>query len=377
MEYLLSVVIPTKNRYKYLEHLINYVTGFETNLIEFVIQDNTPDNKEILEFLSGIKNINLKYFHNKDSMPISKNSDLAILNSTGEYVCFIGDDDGVLPQIVEQVSEMKRLGYQAMLTRGAVYNWPDYKDNSYFHMSATLAVDAPHGSNYILKTSQEVINVINTGFLNMGRLPKVYQGVIKRVALDIVYSKCGTYFPGPSPDMANAIALCAVIDEVWYNDKATIITGQSRCIGGGERLLNELVQITERPAIAKNILDYWDSKLPTYWCTDTIWPGSAYIAANKMGMKINLDYNKIYARFMFHHPKYKNSISSYEHNNILVAYFRYRLFFKQSIKWFLNRLSYIISQKNRIQSQYIIRDLETIADASEYLQTLFIKQSLK
>ena len=370
MEYLLSVVIPTKNRFKYLKQLLSYVVRFEGNGIEFVIQDNTEDNTEIIEFLKTIDCTNVKYFHTRESIPISKNSDLAISNSTGEYVCFIGDDDGVLPQIIEQVTAMKKFGYDAMLTRTAIYNWPDYKDTGYFHMSATLAVDEPAGRNYVLKTSEEVKKVICSGFKNMGKIPKVYQAVVKRSTLDLIYSRCGTFFPGPSPDMANAIALCSVIEEVWYNDDVTIITGQSRCVGGGERLMKELVQITERPAISKDILDYWDPKLPTLWCTDTIWPGSAFISANKMNLNLSFDYNKIYARFIFHHPNYKSAIQSFKKNCLLLCLYKYELFVSQGIKWILNRISYVLSGKTKIQNQRLFRNVNSIAEASDMIRNL-------
>ena len=90
---LLSIVVPTKDRYKYLRYLIEYVIELNNPQIEFVIQDNTANNKEIIEFLSDKLSENIKYFYTKESIPIGENSDKAVLNSTGKYVCYIGDDD--------------------------------------------------------------------------------------------------------------------------------------------------------------------------------------------------------------------------------------------------------------------------------------------
>ena len=45
----LSIVVPTKNRYKYLYHLIDLVGDLDTNLVELVIQDNSTDNTEIID----------------------------------------------------------------------------------------------------------------------------------------------------------------------------------------------------------------------------------------------------------------------------------------------------------------------------------------
>ena len=49
MGYLLSIVVPTKNRYYYLKSLIKLVQSFNSNEIELVVQDNTENNSEILE----------------------------------------------------------------------------------------------------------------------------------------------------------------------------------------------------------------------------------------------------------------------------------------------------------------------------------------
>jgi len=46
----LSIVIPTKDRYDYLESLIELISGFESDEIEIVIQDNTYDNREIIDY---------------------------------------------------------------------------------------------------------------------------------------------------------------------------------------------------------------------------------------------------------------------------------------------------------------------------------------
>ena len=48
---LLSIVVPTKDRYKYLKYLIELIASFNSDEVELVIQDNSEDNKEILDFL--------------------------------------------------------------------------------------------------------------------------------------------------------------------------------------------------------------------------------------------------------------------------------------------------------------------------------------
>lgn len=370
MGYLLSIVVPTKNRYPYLKHLIQYIKSFDTDDLELVIQDNTAENAELVDFIKEKDYPHLKYYHTKESIPVGLNSDKAILNSTGEYVCLIGDDDGITPDLIEQIKQMKELGYDSMITRNATYNWPDYKDDSLFRLTGAMTVDKANGKNEDIDVQSELNRVSNTGFLNIGKLPKVYQAVVRRSVLDKIYEKCGTFFPGPSPDMANAIALTCFVNKVWYNDHPTIITGQCRSVGGGERLMDKLLPLNEIQHLPKDILTYWDEKLPNLWCSDTIWPGSASIAAKKMGIDVYMNYNQIYGRFMLSHPSYKSAIDEFQYNRVLVFYYKNKLYLKKISNAVLNRITYLMSGKKRIQQQSVYRDLKTIKEAGNTLMRL-------
>lgn len=364
---LLSIVVPTKNRYVYLYSLIKLIDSFKSDDIELVIQDNSDDNTEFFETVNLDNYPFIHYFYETKTLSQAGNSELSIKNSTGEYVCFIGDDDGVTKGIIEQVKSLKDRGLEAMITRSAVYNWPDYKDDSIFNLSATLTLNDSKKSNYILNSKEELRKVANSGFANLGLLPKVYQGVVSRAALNRLYDKCGSYFPGPSPDMANAVALTAVIDEYLYSDEPTIITGQSKFVGGGERLLKKLMHLNEIPQLPKDIMSYWDNKLPTLWCTDTIWPGSAIIAANRMSVPIRVNYDKIYGRFISNHPSYATELENFDYSKLKVEVYKKITFLKKVYKWAYNRLTYYTSNHRKIGRCLLYRNLETINQVADVL----------
>ena len=61
--FLISVVIPTKDRYKYLKKLISLIDSYNLNEFELILQDNTFDNSEIVHFLSQKNRSYLKYFY--------------------------------------------------------------------------------------------------------------------------------------------------------------------------------------------------------------------------------------------------------------------------------------------------------------------------
>ena len=109
MGYLLSIVVPTKDRYIYLEKLVDLIISFQTEEIELVIQDNSKDNAKFNDFISERINRHswIKYYYNSQYLTSVQNFDCAVKNCTGDYICFIGDDDGVVRNITRYTKWMK------------------------------------------------------------------------------------------------------------------------------------------------------------------------------------------------------------------------------------------------------------------------------
>ena len=284
MGYLLSIVVPTKDRYPYLKKLIELIKSFNSNEIELVIQDNTDDNREILEFINAINFHNLNYNYTQGQIPISQNADNAILNSCGEYVCFIGDDDGVTRHIVDCVKWMKSNDIAILRSQYSLYKWPSYINGRVMKLASTISYTQCSGEWHKIDTKEALKNTLNDGARTLKNMPKVYNGIVSRKALDRIYEKTGSFFPGPSPDMANAVALCLVESSYVYLDFPIIIGGQCASVGGGSRQVKGgFKKLSDVPFLPSNIEEIWNPKLPKIWSAETIWPESAIEALDKMG----------------------------------------------------------------------------------------------
>ena len=93
---ILSVVIPTKERYEYLKILTKSLIKSTSNKYEIIITDNTKLNSEIVEFLGNLNSNKIKYYHYPEWMSVSENFDKGVSKAQGKYVIALGDDDGVL-----------------------------------------------------------------------------------------------------------------------------------------------------------------------------------------------------------------------------------------------------------------------------------------
>jgi glycosyltransferase involved in cell wall biosynthesis len=367
---MLSIVVPTKDRYEQLKHLINLIDGFRLEEIELVIQDNNYNNNEILEFLSLKQRSYLKYYHNKEQLPVYLNADLAIHHSTGEYVCFIGDDDGVLPNIIDCVKWMKRNGIEALRPAITIYNWPDFLDFGKNNLSGALFYDNFSYDVEEIDINKSVQKLANRGFTHIYTIPKVYQGIVKRKFLDEIYKIGGTYSPGPSPDMATAVALSFVVKKFVVINLPVILIGQSQTVGGCERKLKGGVKnIDEVPFLPKNAKENWNSRIPKVWCSQTVWPESAIKAIQYMNKEseIKINYEFILAKFIRTHKSKKKLALQLSNNRANL--FNYLVYFKierifLAIRW---RMKYFVTRKRQFEGRNNInRGINDIERASDF-----------
>lgn len=309
MGYLLSIVVPTKDRYEYLFQLIELIKSFKSNDIELVVQDNSADNTSALEYLKCNSFEHLKYFYTKEQISISDNSTKAILNSSGEYVCFIGDDDGVTRYIVDAVKWMKENGVTTLKSATAIHKWPSYISTKYYPVAGTAMFNCFSMKYQMVNAKECLRKLLTSGIKTLNYMPKTYNGITCRKSLDNIFNKCGTFFPGPSPDMANAVSLALEDDYYAYVDAPVIIGGHSSHLGGNaSRYKHQCGPLEDQPFIAKEYIEKWNPRIPKVWAPTTVWPASAITALQAYNAKEFLDivdYDEILRSFIVSVPEKK------------------------------------------------------------------------
>ncbi len=313
MEKLLSIIVPTKNRYGTLKFIVETVSRMEVEELELIIQDNSDDNSEFIEILNEYKSDNIKYFYSNEKLSVVDNSNLAVKHSMGEYVCFIGDDDSFSYQIINCVKYMKKEQIDSAVFNRANYFWPDVEFATHKFPSLTI----PNYKNTIEKiyVDYELNKCLNMGASNFTKIPKLYHGIVRRQCLEQIYENAGSYFPGPSPDMANAIALCFCVKKHVYIDSPIIINGSSFNSGGGQGARHgHNGKLEDMKFLPKDTVEKWEKNIPKIWTVSTIFAESAIKSLRAMGKekmieKFNFSYH--YANFICYDTEYKNMIKPY------------------------------------------------------------------
>ncbi len=306
---LLSLVVPTRNRQKFAISLLEGVRGCEAEELEVIVQDNS-DDASLQDVIAGLDDPRVRYFYHGERLSTHQNFDFAIDKAQGDYVCAIGDDDGlIIPAALDSLRRAKSVGADALLTEMYSYSWPGTVHRFWGNIGGLVlsARAFPGLREHFLDPKAELEELFRRGSVGgLGLLPRVYHGYVARVRLKALKEQCGTYFPGGSPDLANAIALVPFVEKMLFDPSVTLISGHSPPSGGGAgaagRHHGELEQATHLPPAT---LRNWDPAIPHFWSGTTIYAQTAMEAANAVGLSSARPFNyaKVCVACLIYQPR--------------------------------------------------------------------------
>ncbi len=362
MSYLLSVVIPTKDRYIYLKECLKTLVDLKSEELEIVVQDNTLDNSEIVSYIQELNWSHIKYFHSTENLSQTGNSDYAIKNATGEYCCYIGDDDSLTVAALEYTRYLRQNNMKACVCNVATYHWPDVV----FEKGEKPALSFDDREVVVQRLNSEHVlkKVLSYGVQDIKYLPRVYHAIIAMDVMQQIYKKTGSYFPGPSPDMANAISAALLIDEYIYVRKALIVSGYSYKSAGGMGLRGahkgDLKSVKQLP---KNAEKEWSPKIPKVWLGYTVWPESAEKAFTRMGAEKyikKINYYAMEAKIFLRYAEYRELIFKRIKNLAHLLRFGYECC-RFMTRWCVERLDLIY--RKRSGKQCVLHERISLTEA--------------
>lgn len=296
--------IPTKNRTLYLEETLATLVGFQDPRVEIVVHDNSDDAAVLNEIVSGLAWPHLRLEHSHETLSQTGNSDRAAVLASGMYVTYLGDDDCITPAFVDMVQALADSDIEAANFPFARYYWPDvvFKGHQYPSLSIPLAETRCER----VDVAGALQSVLRRGGTGLGDLPRVYHGVVRRDVLTSVYTKSGSNFPGPSPDMANGAALAVVSETLVHLPVPVLVNGVGYHSAGGRGVRGEhKASLKDVEQLPPDVEDDWDPRIPKVWLGPTIWAQSLVTALRRMGQEArtsDLSLFRLYAFVLAFHP---------------------------------------------------------------------------
>lgn len=99
-----SVLIPTRERLRYLELAVESVRRQAGANWEIVIADNAS-TEDIAGYVTSLDDPRVVYVRSDEPLPVTANWNAALDASTGERVIMLGDDDALMPGYLDAIAE--------------------------------------------------------------------------------------------------------------------------------------------------------------------------------------------------------------------------------------------------------------------------------
>lgn len=375
--FLLSVVIPTKNRENYASATVEQILNINDDRIQVVIQDNSDTRKLSNLLTKHENNKRLKYNYTEGTISFVDNFNLAVSQADGEYLCIIGDDDGILPQIIDVVLWAKKNNVDAIKPGlNAVYFWPNSealrgkKDDGY------LSINQITTKAKICDPYYEVVKLLKQGgqdYLSLNMV-KLYHGIVRRGCLQQIRETTGKYFGGLSPDIYISVALSLTVNKLVEIDFPLTISGICNKSGSSDSATGRHTGKLEDAPHFRGHKEYnWSELVPKFYSVDTIWADSALAAIkdlNKLDLIKNFNFEFLTINCLLKYPQFKDTIflcyKTYSDKNYVAKVINSAKYTTFKINSIIKKVSRKIIRKQ--SNYYHINGIVNIIVANETLQ---------
>lgn len=240
----ISLVIPTRERAEYLASCLDTALSVDDPDFEIVVSDNCSQD-DTAEVVAARSDPRLHYVRTHERCSMRANFENGLQAASGDYIIFIGDDDGVLPSGITYLRKL--ISYyrpEAVSWRFIRYEWP-LENREYPNGSIRIRRSTPYGRPR-QQTPSAILNEIcasRIGYSSLFRYACPYQGCISRKLVERVSaSQGGVYFRGAIPDLYACIAnLRAMSDPLlWAGHPVTIAGRSPRSNGASQSSLRKI-----------------------------------------------------------------------------------------------------------------------------------------
>ena len=219
----ISLVIPSRERAEFLAGCLDAALSIQDPDFEVVVSDNHGCDGTA-DVVSARNHPRLIYTRTSARCSMRANFENGLRAATGDYVIFIGDDDGVLPSGIAYLREL--LEYyrpEAVAWRLIQYVWPSDQmgcGSGYISIKASQ----PYRRTTDQACSKILDRVCAARLRSYREAANIYHGCVSRDLIERVRAaQSGIYFRGAIPDVYTSIANLREMSSplVWAGYPAT------------------------------------------------------------------------------------------------------------------------------------------------------------
>jgi glycosyltransferase involved in cell wall biosynthesis len=198
-EMKISIVIPTRERAVFLQHSLATALSIPNPDVEILVSDNASTDGTS-SFLASISDPRLKVVRTNRRVSMRQNFEHALTHSSGDYVVFIGDDDGILPRQFNHLCDLlQKFRPDSLSYPWVQYVWPQ---DGITGRSGTLRIERRKSFGSPRQVDLDFLRkrLLYAKPKLSGDMPGIYHGVASRDFLEGLKTKEFPIFGGRIPD---------------------------------------------------------------------------------------------------------------------------------------------------------------------------------
>lgn len=313
---LLSVVMPTRNRFQYAQYSIPSILDIRSDEIELVVQDSS-DTHELGDWLAAnVGDPRLRYYYTAPPVTMTENHNLSLAAARGTYVCLVGDDDSVLSGVMDVAEWAHVENLDAVSSTVPVsYYWPDFRHWSRGSSLGGLIYSKRFTGAVTAVDSREALAACcRRPGSGTGSLPRLYHGLVRRDCLaSFPGASSQAFLAGASPDMYGAAMIAMECPRAVVLDWPITLPGSSGGSASGRSGMHTHVgTLTQEPQTMRYAAAHeWPVVVPGFFSVETVWAESLWEAlehAGRTDLMSVFGYQWLYGACLVQHPTFASTV---------------------------------------------------------------------
>lgn len=216
------IVIPTRNRFEFLQDSIKTCIDQDYDNLEIIVSDNASDD-ETPSIIEIFKDNRITYQRSEKLLPMLYSWEFALtaVKEPG-YVHFMGDDNGITKNAISLLLDLIEITkLKIFLSAPIEYTWPNNTVKDGY-------LSIPKGKKVYIIKSKSILKAAYNLNLGFNRLPTINQAFVHTSVINKVKNTFdGHYFIASNPDVCSAVANAMVEDQYVYTQIPFMINGAS------------------------------------------------------------------------------------------------------------------------------------------------------
>jgi len=223
-----TIVMPTRERSETLRYALRTCLNQRYEPLEIIVSDNASrdDTRAVVESFGDPR---IRYVNTGRRVSMSRNWEFALSHVTGDFVTYVGDDDGLLPNAVADVAMLiAKHDARALSWNKSQYCWPNHP-----------LPDHP-GLLSIPLTSRLFVCDAHQFAVDCARLwtsyhqgPSLYNAFVSVPVIHAIRQKTdGVFFHSVIPDAYSSIAIASGLKSYLYSSRPFSVNGASGASNG-------------------------------------------------------------------------------------------------------------------------------------------------